>query len=291
MSTCDGASVGGRSAVLQKRVGVMGDRLKRLHPSGVLDLRAGERWFDAAQYRPAPELAELVEHYWRVRWDVRGHEPYVQHTLSNAAVHLCIERDDCRIQGVVTGRFNRLLEGRGWVFGVKFRPAGFHPFLRSTLAALADRSLPVGAVFGPDGETFVTRVLGLDDEARMVEAADAFLGERRPPPDPVVAQVNRIVALIVRDRRITRVDQLAELTGVGKRTLQRLFGEYVGVSPKWVIQRYRLHEAAERLDAGQEVGLAELALDLGYFDQAHFVRDFKAMVGRPPGAYARGARR
>ena len=60
------------------------------------------------------------------------------------------------------------------------------------------------------------------------------------------------------------------------------------MSPKWVIQRYRLHEAVEQLERGAEVDLAELALQLGYFDQAHFIRDFKALVGRPPGAYAAG---
>src|SRR5215831_3854596 len=109
------------------------------HPSGVLDLRAGLERFDTWRRPPTPALAELVEHYWRVRWDVPGPEPYLQHTLSNASVHLCVERGNSRIQGVTTGRFTRLLEGRGRVFGVKFRPAGFHPFLGAPLAALADR--------------------------------------------------------------------------------------------------------------------------------------------------------
>jgi AraC-like DNA-binding protein len=74
--------------------------------------------------------------------------------------------------------------------------------------------------------------------------------------------------------------------GLGVRALQRLFREYVGVTPKWVIQRYRLFEAAERLSAGDADG-AVLAHALGYFDQAHFIRDFKAMVGKPPLAFAR----
>ena len=51
--------------------------------------------------------------------------------------------------------------------------------------------------------------------------------------------------------------------------------------------RYRLHEAVERMTSGEAVDLPRLALDLGYFDQAHFIKDFKAMVGRAPGEYAR----
>jgi AraC-like DNA-binding protein len=60
----------------------------------------------------------------------------------------------------------------------------------------------------------------------------------------------------------------------------------VGVSPKWVLQRYRLQEAAERMASGEATDPAELALDLGYFDQAHFGNDFRRYVGIPPAAYA-----
>jgi len=154
------------------------------HPSGVLDLRAGLDLFDTWRRAPAPDLAELVEHYWRVRWNMPGPEPYVQHTLSNASVHLCVEQGNARVQGVVTGRFTRLMNGRGRVFGVKFRPAGFRPFLGSPVAALADRTLSVRAVFGRDGDAYVRRVLALDDDLEMAAATDAFFQERLPPPDP-----------------------------------------------------------------------------------------------------------
>src|SRR5215472_38314 len=172
------------------------------HPSGVVDLRAGLDHFDHWRRPPAAALAEFVEHYWRVRWNVPGAEPYVQHTLSNASVHLCAERGNSRIQGVVTGRFTRLLHGEGRVFGVKFRPAGFRPFLGSPIAALADRSLPVGAVFGPAGDVYVRRVLALEDDLAMAAVADAFLQDRLPPLDPMVAEVNRMVALIVAERSV-----------------------------------------------------------------------------------------
>lgn len=264
---------------------VLDHRLVRRRPSGVVDLEAGRRWFDAVQYRPAPDLAELIEWYWRVRWDVRDHEPYTQHTLSNASVHLVVERGRCRIQGVVSGRFTRVLEGRGRVFGVKFRPAGFHPFRKGAVSELTDGDIAIGDVFGPSGEALAQEVLSLDDEARIVELFDAFFKARRPVEDPMVPTLNSVVVRIVEDRAITSVDQVVRFSGIGKRTLQRLFREYVGVSPKWVICRYRLHEAEQRLAAGEKVDLATLAQDLGYFDQAHFARDFRAFVGRPPSAY------
>ncbi|WP_334071861.1 helix-turn-helix domain-containing protein [Burkholderia cepacia] len=59
------------------------------------------------------------------------------------------------------------------------------------------------------------------------------------------------------------------------------------MTPKWVICRYRLHEAADKLAGGEAVDLAELAQALGYFDQAHFTRDFRKLVGKAPAEYRR----
>jgi AraC-like DNA-binding protein len=74
--------------------------------------------------------------------------------------------------------------------------------------------------------------------------------------------------------------------GLSARALQRLFRRHVGVGPKWTLRRFRIHEAAERLAGGAPVDWAALAQELGYCDQAHFIRDFKAQVGRSPGVYA-----
>ena len=79
---------------------------------------------------------------------------------------------------------------------------------------------------------------------------------------------------------------LAGELGLSKRGLQRLFAEYVGIGPKWVIRRYRLHEVTARMAAGGAIDWAVLAADLGYADQGHFIRDFKSMFGGPPTWYA-----
>jgi AraC-like DNA-binding protein len=83
------------------------------------------------------------------------------------------------------------------------------------------------------------------------------------------------------------VDDVVNRMGLNKRSLQRLFSQYVGVSPKWVIKRDRLHEATEQLTSGSVVNWAKLAQDLGYFDQAHFIKDFKNIVGSTPAEYAK----
>ncbi|MDF2725313.1 MAG: AraC family transcriptional regulator, partial [Paenibacillus sp.] len=66
---------------------------------------------------------------------------------------------------------------------------------------------------------------------------------------------------------------------------------YVGVSPKWVIQRYRLHEAAEQMERGEVADWAKLSLELGYYDQAHLIKAFKAIVGKSPEQYSKAVSR
>nr|WP_277606004.1 helix-turn-helix domain-containing protein [Glycomyces sp. L485] len=91
---------------------------------------------------------------------------------------------------------------------------------------------------------------------------------------------------MLEDRSITRADQVAERFAMSPKAIQRLFQFYVGLGPKWLIRRYRMHDAAERLAADPTVDLARLAAELGWFDQAHFTRDFKALIGSPPAEYA-----
>lgn len=229
---------------------------------------------------------DWVAHFWSVTWDLRGHEPRVQETLPHPAVHIVFEPGNTRVGGVALGRFSRRLEGQGRVFGIKFTPAGFHPFLGAPLSTLTEGRLTLRAVFGPPGEAFEEAVLSSARDEDRIALAEAFLLGLHPEPDPKVDLVNRIVARIAEDRELRRVEDLSAQFGVGTRTLQRLFARYAGVSPKWVIQRYRIHEALAQADGGQSLDWATLALDLGYFDQAHFIRDFKRLVGRTPAEYA-----
>jgi AraC-like DNA-binding protein len=138
--------------------------------------------------------------------------------------------------------------------------------------------------YAPALEAAVLAVAGAD--AAMVDCAETLLRCHLPPTDEHVPVVSGMVDAVATDRTIARVEQLVDRFGLTKRALERLFRAYVGVTPKWVIQRYRLFEAAERLASGQADG-AQLAQELGYFDQAHFSRDFKAMVGTSPVAFAR----
>lgn len=256
-------------------------------PLGVLNLKAGRTRFDLKRYLPPDDLAFFLRHFWIIRWDLRGQPPYVSETLPHPSVHVVFERGRTVVVGVVSGKFTRVIEGNGCVFGIAFKPGAFYPFIQRDISSFTDSTLNLREAFGIDGDALEDAILsGADDDA-MIAAAETFLREHLPEPDANVTYLNHIVNLIIADRTITQVDQVVARCGTSKRTLQRLFRQYVGVSLKWVINRYRLHEAVEQLADGGAVDWAKLALQLGYYDQAHFIKDFKAMVGKSPGEYAR----
>jgi AraC-like DNA-binding protein len=277
---------------------------------GVLrpDLAAAHLRLDRCQ--PSDALAPFVDYYWIPRWDLRGEPPYEQAVLPHPNVHLVFEASGAGIFGVDRRLFTRSLSGLGLAFGVRFRAGGFRPFWQAPISQLTDRVVPAARMFGSRAEKTRQAIMrsssngavhggsGLrggsdwgggdlgEDNARMAGLAESLLCSLLPERDPVAEQVAALVSRITDDPGLRRVDELSAASGMTARTLQRLFADYVGVSPKWVMRRARLHEAAERADSGEPVDWAVLASDLGYADQAHLTRDFTVTIGIPPGRYA-----
>ncbi|MFF0278309.1 DUF6597 domain-containing transcriptional factor [Streptomyces sp. NPDC004330] len=233
-------------------------------------------------------------------------------------------RASAEVAGIGLGLFTRKLTERGRVCGIQFRPGGFRPFAPAwPVSAWTGRRVPLAEVFpdsaaarGPAAEpssgtapdieadtdagtepgrdtdaALLDAVLSPEADHARVAALDAFLLAHGPAPDPAADRAMELVDLIRGDRGLSKVSHLVAASGLSARSLQRLFGTHVGVAPKWVILRYRIHEALERAEAAGEAGgpdWAALAAELGYSDQAHLVRDFTATIGAPPTAYARG---
>jgi len=254
-------------------------------PRGVLYPHRRSDLGSLLRLAPSPDLAPFIAHYWIVTWDLRGHPPQTQETLPHPSVHIAIESGHSGIYGIVKGRFTRVIEGKGKVFGIKFRPGGFYPFLKSPVSRLTNRVVPLGDVFGAGGEALESTVLAKRSERAMIAVAEEFLRRQVPLCDASAEKIGQIVEQIAADRTITTVEIIARKSSLSVRSLQRLFSRYVGVSPKWVINRHRLHEVVDRLAKGETVDWTQLAFELGYFDQAHFIKDFKAIIGRTPGEY------
>ncbi|MFE2735997.1 helix-turn-helix domain-containing protein, partial [Streptomyces sp. NPDC059349] len=191
------------------------------------------------------------------------------------------------VTGVALGLFTKKLTGRGRVCGVKFRSGGFRPYAPDVpVIHWTGQELPMGDVFTGAPPDIARAVTGPDDEHARVAALDAFLLARAAADDPQADLAMDLVDRIRTDATVHRVGEFAAAQGLSVRALQRLFSAYVGVGPKWIILRHRIHQALEHADSDAAVDWSALAADLGYADQAHLVRDFTATVGVPPTAYA-----
>lgn len=249
---------------------------------GVLQKPAPAGKFKHFRMNTPAELAPWVSHCWMASWDIEPGGHHIAETLPHPSFHLVFEKGDWTVSGVHTGKFTRRLEGQSFAFGVKFIPGGIHSFLKCPASSFSDRTIPAADIFGAEIQSLFRHATTEDE---MTQEACAFLLGLKAQPDPVIAQVNGIVQSILRQPELTTVDKLASSTGLGKRSLQRLFHEYIGATPKWVIRRYRLHELVERCHSGEQLDFAQLAVDLGYFDQAHLINDFRSIVGYTPTQY------
>jgi AraC-like DNA-binding protein len=262
----------------------MRQRLRR-DSRGILDPGRLLRQVRFRRRLPTPALQAYVEHYWLIDWELT--EPFEQRVVPHPAVNVVFHGpaggpETAEVAGPAGELFAITLHGAGRTSGVQFRPGGFRPFWRRPVAELTGRRRPLEAVGLPTAGPVCP---GTDDD--RCRRLDALLTGWAPRPDPLAAEATALVEEIRADRGIRRVDDFARRQGVSTRRLQRLFLDHVGVGPKWVIRRYRLQEAIEQAAAGGPLDWATLATDLGYSDQAHLVREFTAVTGVSPAAYAR----
>lgn len=252
--------------------------------------------FDLARWAPSPRAAVFVEHFWSVSWDLRGRPPVDNTVITFPSVHLTHEwgEDGVRhghrlpatlLHGVVERVFHVTVRERGAVVGARFRPGGFAARFDRDASALTGRVVPVDDLFGG--------ALALPCDSRDAGAMlDEAIGAVAGAPDPTYRALTELVDRMRDDDRLQRVEHVVAASPWSERTLQRVFRRYVGVPVKWVLCRYRLQQAALEIESG-DVDFADLAARLGWYDQAHFINDFRAMLGCTPGEYAarHGARR
>jgi AraC-like DNA-binding protein len=251
---------------------------------GILHPQEQARHRTLSRLAAGSEVGEFVEWYWTVEWDLQ--EPYLAEVLPYPSVNVTFEQPGgAFVNGVCTRKFQRELVGRGRVFGVKFWAGGFGAVTGLDVASFRDRVLPLRDLFA-DADRLADLVFAEDSDVRRRAVVEAFLSDHLVAADPQYELVREIVEAMAEDRSVTRVDQVTERFGIPIRRLQRLFRRYVGVGPKWVLRRYRLHDGAELLARGEVAELADLAIALGYFDQAHFSREFKDQIGLTPAEYA-----
>jgi AraC-like DNA-binding protein len=256
--------------------------------AAILRPQLSSRHFNYRRHEAPSELSDFVENLWTVTWELPAGNSYTAEVLPYPSVNLSVTNTEADVTGLVRCRYDRRLIGRGFAIGVRFRPACFRPFIGWPVSQLTDRHRPIADVLGRPTVELRQRIEREENQVRRADILTAFLLEDLPPRDETALLLADMVSRIGNDRGITRVSQVAALAQMSVRSLQRVFGDYVGAGPKWVIQRFRLQDAA-RAAASESVDWSSLAVELGFADQTHLTRAFTAAIGAPPATYARQA--
>jgi AraC-like DNA-binding protein len=244
------------------------------------------------RYEPSPGFEGFLQRVWIPVWSVPPGGEAPQRVLQYPVCLIVITGQYSRFYGVVSGLSSTTLTGNGWAVGLMLAPAAGFLLAKAPVAAYTDRFVDVTEVLGPDGPRLVERVRAtMAPDPHSVDghqAAMAAYGDAlRPflPVDREGALVNRLVAYVEEHSEVLRVAQVCDAFDLTERALQRLVHRRLGLTPKWLIQRRRLQEAAERL-RNRSTTLGDVAAVLGYADQAHFIRDFSKVTSMTPGQFA-----
>jgi len=244
------------------------------------------------RYASNAEFDGLLQRFWIPIWSVPPCREAPQKVLQYPVCLIVISADYARFYGVTSGLSTTTLTGDGWAVGLMCAPAAGFLIAKEPVAAYTDRFVDATDVLGADGERLVDRVRaamlpdpGTTDAHRAAMEAYGDALRRFLPVDPEGELVNRLVAFVEMRGDVTRVAQVCDEFHLSERALQRLVHRRLGLTPKWLIQRRRLQEAAERLRS-HSTTLGELASVLGYADQPHFIRDFSRITSMTPGEFA-----
>jgi AraC-like DNA-binding protein len=258
---------------------------------GVVGRAGSTSVFELDRWPPSDDAARWVDHFWSVSWDLRGRPPFASAVITFPAVHLTHEwgTDSPRhghplpstlIQGVVERVFTTTLSEQGAVVGARFAPGGFAARFDRDAGELTGHTVPV------DDELFGGPLVLDDDRESAAARLDQAIAAHRGDVDAIYLALGTLVDRIRDDDTLHRVEQVMAHSPWSARTTQRVFRRYVGVPVKWVLCRYRLQHAALEIETDPAVDFADLAVRLGWYDQAHFINDFRSMLGCTPGEYA-----
>jgi AraC-like DNA-binding protein len=184
------------------------------------------------------------------------------------------------------GQLTRPLEieptGETGIFSVRFHPNGFFPFATVPIKEMENTAIPLEILFGKYGAEIEENVLNANSTLERIKFVETFLTSRLADSKNVDRIVKSTVETILTANGQLSVDQLSKQTNINRRKLERKFSSAIGLSPKQLSKTIRLQATLKMLLNKRFTSLTALAYEGEYYDQAHFIKDFKEFTGLTP---------
>lgn len=180
-------------------------------------------------------------------------------------------------------------EGPSGFISVRFQPWGAHHFVPFPLTELADRQVATEYLWGHEVRILEEELAAAMGDLDRVVAVESFLLARLRVSPGAGASAEHLVRAVWRRKGRVAISGMAQELGVGQRWLERRFARALGMTPKAFVRLSRFLHACHLLRTGSGATLSAVALASGYFDQSHFIGEFKAFSGMTPRAFSRTA--
>lgn len=212
---------------------------------------------------------ELIFHYG---------DPYRQYLEDGST----ILQPACFVFGQITAPLYIEPTGRTGIFALRFYPEGFTPFATLPVQAMENRAVPLPELFGDEGAQLEQEVLTAASVAERIACCEIFLMNRLLNTAAVDTLISSCVSVMLQLKGQLSVGDLSRQLQINRRKLERRFSSVTGLSPKQFSRIVRLQATLKLLLQQQFTSLTALAYEGDYFDQAHFIRDFKEFTGMSP---------
>ncbi|HLK22994.1 MAG TPA: helix-turn-helix domain-containing protein [Bryobacteraceae bacterium] len=172
------------------------------------------------------------------------------------------------------------------MIGVVFRPGAARAFFPIPVHELQNVDIPLSDVDPGEADRLLNDLCSMAGEQEQFQLMERYLCRKLADGDPIHPAIPYAVEQLSGEGAVSRIRKIQLETGLSHTRFITLFREHVGLTPKLFYRVRRFRAMLERIEKGAPVNWAALAVDCGYFDQAHLIRDFRAFAGVTPRQYS-----
>lgn len=237
------------------------------------------------EFTPSEALRPYVYCYWELRCQNLPHARIDYRIVSDGCIDLfinCSVFEQLHIAGTTRSATVVSIDSQAAYFGIRFLPGRFSYFFSHPLKELVDNMIPCSDVWGHLLETFESQLFNAPSTGVRVTFAESFLlGQLTSAKKVPDARFLAILDSVFQHHGQIRFNG-DSIHGISPRQLRRIFDRHVGVSPKAFARIVRFQSAMQHMLQVSEKEWGQRCLDFGYYDQAHFIHEFKTFFGIPP---------
>ena len=252
---------------------------------------------DYQTYEPGKDLSPFVKCYWTLE-SPENANPHKQTIVADGCIEMIFHYGDLYKQYAedgsaiiqprcfVIGQLTQPLEieptGETGIFSVRFHPEGFLPFATVPIRELENKAVSLAVLFGEDGRKTEQEILTATSTQNRIQLIELFLTRHLVSVEAIDRIVASTVETMLTANGQLQIDELTKQMSIKRRQLERKFSSTVGLSPKQLSKIIRLQATLKMLQTRQFTSLTAIAYQGEYYDQAHFIKDFKEFTGLTP---------